>query len=373
MNSNPLLGLKEHGQSVWLDNINRELIEQGGLAKLIREDGVCGVTSNPAIFKVAMTEGEAYDPQFRELAGLGLDVKELYERMAIKDIQDAADLLREVFDASDGTDGFVSLEVSPHLAHDTQGTIDEAVRLWQTVDRPNVLIKIPGTPEGVPAIEACLSRGINVNVTLLFSLEAHRSVIEAYLAAMETRLDRGESLRVASVASFFLSRIDSKVDDLLDTIIESASSADEAKALKGRAAVANAKLAYRLWQEMFAGDRWARLEQAGARPQKPLWASTSTKNPDYSDVKYVETLIGPQTINTMPDETLNAFRDHGHVASTIETDPDEERDALSRLGRLGIDMDRVTDELSVEGVEKFIAPFDVLMQALEEKRRVLAG
>jgi transaldolase len=190
---------------------------------------------------------------------------------------------------------------------------------------------------------------------------------------METRLDRGESLRVASVASFFLSRIDSKVDDLLDTIIESASSADEAKALKGRAAVANAKLAYRLWQEMFAGDRWARLEQAGARPQKPLWASTSTKNPDYSDVKYVETLIGPQTINTMPDETLNAFRDHGHVASTIETDLDDERDALSRLGRLGIDMDRVTDELSVEGVEKFIAPFDVLMQALEEKRRVLAG
>ena len=201
MSSNPLLGLKEHGQSVWLDNINRELIEQGGLASLIREDGVCGVTSNPAIFKVAMTEGAAYDPQFRELARTGIDVKELYERMAIKDIQDAADLLREVYDASDSTDGFVSLEVSPHLAHDTQGTIDEAVRLWQAVERPNVLIKIPGTSEGVPAIEACLTRGINVNVTLLFSLEAHRQVIEAYLAAMETRLDRGESLRVASVAS----------------------------------------------------------------------------------------------------------------------------------------------------------------------------
>jgi transaldolase len=373
MSSNPLLGLKEHGQSVWLDNINRELIEQGGLASLIREDGVCGVTSNPAIFKVAMTEGAAYDPQFRELARTGIDVKELYERMAIKDIQDAADLLREVYDASDSTDGFVSLEVSPHLAHDTQGTIDEAVRLWQAVERPNVLIKIPGTPEGVPAIEACLTRGINVNVTLLFSLEAHRQVIEAYLAAMETRLDRGESLRVASVASFFLSRIDSKVDNLLGKIVEPDSAADEARALKGRAAVANAKLAYRLWQEMFADDRWGRLKQAGAGVQKPLWASTSTKNPEYSDVKYVETLIGPQTINTMPDETLNAFRDHGHVANTVEIDLDDERNALSRLERLGIDMDRVTDELAVEGVEKFIKPFDVLMQALEEKRRVLAG
>jgi transaldolase len=373
MSSNPLLGLKKHGQSVWLDNINRELIEHGGLATLIRDDGVCGVTSNPAIFKVAMTEGEAYDPQFRELAGMDIHVKELFERMAIKDIQDAADLLREVFDASDGTDGFVSLEVSPHLAHDTRGTTDEALRLWQAVARPNVLIKIPGTPEGVPAIESCLAQGVNVNVTLLFSLEAYRQVIDAYFNAMETRLDRGESLRVASVASFFLSRIDSKVDDLLDKLIESGPSAAEAEALKGRAAVANAKLAYRLWREMFAGDRWTRLEQAGAHVQKPLWASTSTKNPEYSDVKYVETLIGPQTINTMPDETLVAFRDHGRVADTVETDLDAERDALDRLERLGIDMQRVTHELAVEGVEKFIKPFDVLIQALEEKRRVLAG
>jgi transaldolase/glucose-6-phosphate isomerase len=372
MKKNPLILLTERGQSVWLDNLTRPLIQGGQLARLIREDGLSGVTSNPAIFKKAMTSGDAYDRQIRELASSGKSGVGVYEALAIEDIRGAADLLRPVYDRTEGVDGFVSLEVSPHLARDTRGTIDEAARLWEAVARPNVLIKIPGTEEGVPAVEDCLDRGININITLLFSLAAHKKVIEAYFRAMESRQARGEPLRgVASVASFFLSRIDTKVDKTLDGMIAASRDVEEAKALRGRTAIANARLAYRIWKEMHASDRWAKLAKAGARLQRPLWASTSTKDPKESDVKYVESLIGPQTVNTMPDETIVAFRDHGRVEGTLERDVEEARRTVERLGAIGIDIGRVTAELVDEGIAKFIQPFDALLGALEEKRAAL--
>ncbi len=374
MKSNPLIKLSAAGQSVWLDNLARPLIQDGDLKRLVVEDGVTGVTSNPSIFEKAMTTGNAYDEQIRALAGKGGSADEIYEALAIQDIRGAADVLRPVYDRTKRTDGFVSLEVSPHLARDTQGTIDEAARLWKTVDRPNVLIKIPGTDEGTPAIEACLTRGINVNITLLFALDAHRKVIEAYFRAMETRRNRGEPLSgIASVASFFLSRIDVKVDKALDGMITSGSNAEEAKALRGRTAIANARLAYSLWEEMHATDRWKDLEKAGARVQRPLWASTSTKDPKEPDVKYVEALIGPDTVNTMPDETVEAFRDHGKVNQTLGGDTADEQRVIERLAAIGIDIDRVTTELVVEGIDKFVKPFDTLLASLEAKRRALTG
>jgi transaldolase len=373
MKKNPLSLLTERGQSVWLDNLTRPLLQSGQLARLIREDGLSGVTSNPAIFKNAMTSGDAYDRQIRELARSGESGVGVYEALAIEDIRGAADVLRPVYDRTEGVDGFVSLEVSPHLARDTRGTIDEAARLWAAVERPNVLIKIPGTDEGVPAIEACLDRGININITLLFSLAAHKKVIEAYFRAMESRRRRGEPLRgVASVASFFLSRIDTKVDKALDGMIAEGRNLEEAKALRGTAAIANARLAYRIWKEIHSSDRWGKLAKSGARLQRPLWASTSTKDPKESDVKYIEALIGPQTVNTMPDETIDAFRDHGRVEDTLERDAEESRRTLERLGAIGVDIERVTAELVDEGIDKFIQPFDALLQALEEKRAPLS-
>jgi transaldolase/glucose-6-phosphate isomerase len=388
MKKNPLSLLTERGQSVWLDNLTRPLLQSGQLARLIREDGLSGVTSNPAIFKNAMTSGDAYDRQIRELARSGESGVGVYEALAIEDIRGAADVLRPVYDRTEGVDGFVSLEVSPqtegvdgfvslevspHLARDTRGTIDEAARLWAAVERPNVLIKIPGTDEGVPAIEACLDRGININITLLFSLAAHKKVLEAYFRAMESRQRRGEPLRgVASVASFFLSRIDTKVDKALDGMIAEGRNLEEAKALRGRAAIANARLAYRIWKEIHASDRWGKLAKSGAPLQRPLWASTSTKDPKESDVKYIEALIGPQTVNTIPDETIDAFRDHGRVEDTLERDAEESRRTLERLGAIGVDIDRVTAELVDEGIDKFIQPFDALLQALDEKRAALS-
>jgi len=371
MGRNPLIELEAMGQSVWLDNLTRAGIRGGGIARLMAEDGLSGMTSNPTIFQKAMTSGTDYDSQIQELATAGKDAMEIYEALAITDIRGAADLLRPVYDRTQGTDGFVSLEVSPHLANDTQGTIDEATRLWKAVGRPNIYIKIPGTQPGVPAIEACLARGININITLLFSVAAHRQVIEAYWRALETRLAAGQPLdNVASVASYFLSRIDVKVDKVLDEMIARGQNAAEAKALRARTAVANAKVAYALWKEMHASTRWQKLERAGARVQKTLWASTSTKDPTLSDVKYVEALIGPQTVNTLPDETIDAFRDHGRVAPTLEQNLADERSALERLAKLGINLDRVTDELVVEAVDKFVKPFDALLEALESKRQV---
>lgn len=373
MASHPLLDLKQHGQSVWLDNLSRPLIRSGELQRLVQEDGITGVTSNPAIFNKAMTSGTAYDEAMTKLVQAGKTTLEIYEALAITDIQDACDVLRPVHDATGGSDGFVSLEVSPHLADDTQGTIEEAARLWNTVGRRNLLVKIPGTAAGVPAVEACLTRGINVNITLLFSLAAHADVIDAHIRALKTRAGKGEDLRqIASVASFFLSRIDVKLDPMLASMARDGEHATKARDLMGKVAVANAKLAYGLWQGKMESADWRALAAAGARVQKPLWASTSTKNPDYSDVMYVEPLIGPNTVNTMPDETIVAFKNHGQAGLTVTSGVEEARATLASLADLGIDMDRVTDELLAEGITKFVKPFDDLLAALEAKRESLA-
>jgi len=374
MANHPLLDLKQHGQAVWLDNLSRPLIRSGELKRLVQEDGITGVTSNPAIFNKAMTGGTAYDEAMATLVQEGKTTLEIYEALAIADIQDACDVLLPVHEATGGSDGYVSLEVSPHLAHDTEGTIKEADRLWQAVDRRNLLVKIPGTAAGVPAIEACLTRGINVNVTLLFSLAAHADVIDAHIRALSARAARGEDVsKVASVASFFLSRIDVKLDPMLAALAKGGEDTGPARDLMGKVAVANAKLAYALWQGKMESADWQKLAAAGARVQKPLWASTSTKNPDYPDVMYVEPLIGPDTVNTMPDETIVAFKDHGKASVTVTQGVEEARTTMARLAELGIDMDKATDELLAEGLSKFVKPFDDLLAALDAKRGSLAA
>lgn len=374
MANHPLLDLKQHGQAVWLDNLSRPLLRSGELKRLVQEDGITGVTSNPAIFNTAMTGGTAYDEAMAKLVQEGKTTLEIYEALAIADIQDACDVLRPVHDATDGSDGYVSLEVSPHLAHDTEGTIQEAARLWQAVGRRNLLVKIPGTAAGVPAIEACLTRGINVNITLLFSLAAHADVIDAHIRALSARVARGEDVsKLASVASFFLSRIDVKLDPMLAALAQGGEDAATARDLMGKVAVANAKLAYALWQGKMESADWQKLAAAGARVQKPLWASTSTKNPDYPDVMYVEPLIGPDTVNTMPDETIVAFKDHGTARTTVTQGLEEARTTMARLAELGIDMDKATDELLAEGLNKFVKPFDDLLAALDAKRESLAA
>lgn len=365
-NRNALQELNEHGQSVWLDNLSRPLIEDGDLGRLIEQDGISGITSNPAIFAAAIAGSDAYDNQIRRLSNGDGDTIALYEALAIDDIRAAADLLRPTFERTAGTDGFVSLEVNPHLARDTAGTLAEAERLWRAVDRKNVLIKIPGNPEGVPAIEEALYRGININVTLLFSLEAYERVMQAHLRALERRLAEDLPLDgIFSVASFFLSRIDSMVDKQLDALDGERAAA----ALRGQTAVASAKSAYRRWQENYSGPRWKKLAEAGAHVQKPLWASTSTKDPSYPDTKYVEPLVGRQTVNTMPEVTMEAFRDHGRVVpDSIAQGVDEAAQVPARLAGLGVELDKVTAALVEEGIAKFEQPFDALLKNLEEKR-----
>jgi transaldolase/glucose-6-phosphate isomerase len=373
MQENPIRRLTGLGQSLWLDFIRRNLIASGGLKRLIEEDDLRGVTSNPSIFEKSIDGSKDYDEDVRALAEEGKSVEEVYSALTLKDIRDAADVFRPVYDRLEGRDGFVSLEVSPHLAHDTEGTIAEARHLWKALDRPNVFIKIPATREGLAAVQRCIGEGINVNVTLLFGLPRYREVTEAFLAGMEERAGRGEPLeRVASVASFFLSRIDVLVDPVLEKAMETqGSQAELARSLHGQVAVASAKLAYRIYQEVFHADRFRRLADKGARPQRVLWASTSTKNPSYSDVKYVEALIGPDTVNTVPMETLNAYRDHGDPKPRLEEDPDEARRVMEQLPALDIDIDRVTRQLEDEGVEKFNQPYDRLMKSLEKKRRAV--
>jgi transaldolase len=374
----PLLELAEHGQSYWLDNLSREMIENGDLARRVREEGLRGVTSNPSIFHKAISRGHAYDEQVEELAKDGLSAREIYEQLVITDIRSACDLLRPVHEDTDGIDGFVSLEVSPYLLHDAKGTIEEARRLFQQVDRPNVLIKIPGSVAGYEAIEETLSEGINVNITLLFSIRAYEAVAHAYLDAMERRFLRGEPLdRVASVASFFLSRIDVLVDALLGQRIlvggGDRSGPDPADLL-GQAAVANAKLAYQSFKGIFAGERWERLAERGARVQRVLWASTSTKNPLYSDVRYIEPLIGPDTVNTLPEESLRAFAHHGMVRpGTVEEGLDQANKVMADLAEAGIDFEAVTWQLLNEGMTKFTRPYDALIRTLEEKRVKVVG
>jgi len=372
---NSLNQLIQCGQSYWLDNLTRAMIQDRALKKRVAEEGLRGVTSNPAIFNKAIVKSNDYDAQLKELARGEGPVEGVYEQLVIKDIQDACDILKPVFDASDGIDGFVSLEVSPYLAHETQGTMQEARRLFKAVNRPNVFIKIPGTQAGLQAIEQMLYEGVHVNITLLFSVERYEQVAEAFLAALERRKAERKPLKnITSVASFFLSRIDVLVDQLLlHRVSPGGKNNTAARGLLGKVAVANAKLAYRSFKKIFSGDRWKKLEDEGARVQRPLWASTSTKNPEYSDVCYVEPLIGPNTVNTMPEETIAAFADHGKAKENSVSDGiDQAIHTMTELQRLGIDFRCVAWQLENEGVQKFIDPFAELIRAIAEKRQRLA-
>jgi len=369
MSGNSLLGLKEAGQSVWIDYLSRDLINTDELKKLMDEDGVNGVTSNPSIFQKAIEGSDSYDGQLKELVAGGLrDEKELFLKVATKDVGDAADMLLPVYEETGGRDGFVSIEVSPDLAYDTEKTISEARRLFETVGRKNILIKVPATIPGLAAIERLIADGVNVNVTLLFSVERYRAVAEAYMKGLEKRAGQGKPLGgIASVASFFVSRVDTLVDKLLDERAKG-----EAKRLRGKAAVANARLAYREFERLVSGKRWKSLEQKGAKVQRLLWGSTSTKDPAYSDIKYVTELIGPDTVNTMPEDTMMAFRDHGKARPVIGEGLDEAEALFGELDGLGIDMEVVTDRLEKEGVKKFSDSFfDVLEKVAGKRDRML--
>lgn len=370
---NSLLQLIDCGQSYWLDNLTRGMIQGGTLKKRVTEQGLRGVTSNPSIFNKAISKSSDYDAQIHQLVGDNRSVQEIYEQLVVADIQDACDTLRPVYDDSDGVDGFVSLEVSPYLAHDTEGTMDEARKLFKMVNRPNVFIKIPGTAACVPAIEQMLFEGIHINITLLFSIQSYEAVAKAYVKALERRVAEGKSIKnIASVASFFLSRIDVLVDQLLGHRMppkRNGKLSGKAEQLLGKVAVANAKLAYQSFKKIFVGDRWDALAEKGGCVQRPLWASTSTKNPDYSDVCYIEPLIGPDTVNTMPEETIIAFADHGRVVkNSVEADLEKANKILTDLADIGIDFNCVTWQLENEGVQKFIDPFDQLMKTLTDKR-----
>jgi len=368
---NPLRRLEQFGQSIWLDYIRRRMITSGELQRLIDEDGLKGITSNPAIFEKAIAKSQDYDEAMRAMVRQNKSVTEIYHDITVADVQMAADKFLPLYNKLDGRDGFVSLEVNPHLARDTDGTISEARQLWQAVSRPNVLIKVPATLEGLPAITRLISEGINVNITLLFGLPRYEQVAEAYLAGLEARLAKGESVqRLASVASFFLSRIDVLVDPILEKMAAAGGPQPQtAKSLRGEVAIASAKLAYIIYRRVFSTERFKNLAAKGARTQRVLWASTSTKNPDYSDVKYVEPLIGPDTINTMPPETLEAYRDHGNPAPRLEEGVDQATAVLQRLPELHIDINQVTQQLEDEGIDKFNKPYDSLLKTLEDKRQ----
>jgi transaldolase len=362
MPSTPLHQLHAAGQSIWLDFIDRTLVTSGDLARRIVDDALTGMTSNPTIFEKALATGTAYDAQLAKLSS-DRTPWAIFEAIETDDVRNACDVFRPVYDGAKGTDGFVSIEVSPGAAHDAAGTVQEARRLWQTVDRPNVMIKVPGTSAGADALRQLIADGINVNVTLLFACDAYAKIIDAYLAGLEDRVKAGHAIdRVASVASFFVSRVDSEIDKRLDTI-----GTPQALGLRGRAAVANAQLAYALFQQQFSGPRWAALAGKGAQVQRPLWASTGTKNPNYSDVKYVEALVGPNTVNTLPPATLDAFRDHGKVSRTVDVNVDSARASIAEIESLGISLDGVTDKLLVEGLESFQKSFDGLLANIEKK------
>jgi transaldolase len=367
---NPLLKLETFGQSIWMDFIRRGTLASGELQRWIEEDGLRGVTSNPAIFEKAIAESHDYDEDIYALILEGHSREEMYQTLVVQDVQRVADLFRRIYDRTDGQDGFVSLEVSPHLAYDTAETIAEARRLWGAVDRPNVMIKVPATSEGLPAIQQLIGEGINVNITLLFGLPRYRQVAEAYLAGLEARAASGRPLaHVASVASFFLSCIDVLVDAMLENVTQAdGPRAALAATLHGQVALASAKVAYQIYQKIFTGERFRRLAAGGASPQRLLWASTSTKNPVYSDVKYVEPLIGPETINTMPLETLNAYRSHGNSAPRLIEGVAEAQQVLQDLPAVGIDLDAATQQLEDQGLQKFITPYDLLLRTLQEKR-----
>jgi len=359
--SNKLREIEALGQAIWIDNLNRQLLDDGTLRDLVEGDGISGVTSNPTIFEKGMGDSDRYDDAFREAAAETDDIQEIFERLALGDVRDACDVLRPIFEETEGQDGYVSFELPASLAHDAQGSIEQAVRLHEVIDRENALIKVPGTAEGVEAFEELTARGINVNVTLLFAVERYREIADAYVRALGRRVDAGEPVdRAASVASFFVSRVDSKVDAELERLGR--------EDLGGRAAVANARVAYEAFQETFSGPAWSRLEAAGANVQRPLWASTSTKNPDYPDTMYVDELIGPDTVNTMPDATIEAARDHATAERTVDRDVEAAHALLAELREIGVDFDDIVSrQLVDEGVEAFAKSYGSLLETLEKK------
>jgi transaldolase len=373
MSTNPLRQLNAIGQSVWQDNIRRGELLSGALKRLIDQDGLSGTTSNPTIFGKAIEGSHDYDDAIGALARQGKDATAIFDALAIEDIQTACDLFRATYDSTQGRDGFVSIEVSPDLAYDTANTIAEARRLWKAVNRPNLMVKIPGTKEGLPAIEQTLSEGLNINITLLFGVERYEEVALAYVAALEKRAREGKPIdRIASVASFFVSRIDTMIDQQFDAKIVATASASEKEKLEGmkaKAAIANAKVAYGKFKEIFFSDRFKALAAKGARVQRVLWASTSTKNPKYSDVLYVETLIGPDTVNTMPPATIVAFRDHGKVRVTIEENYEEASQWPAELAKVGVDLRAVTQKLEQDGVKSFSNDYAKLLSVVESKRK----
>ncbi len=358
---NKVKQIKDFGQSIWLDSFDRKLMDSGTLQKLIDEDGLSGITSNPSIFEKAIKGSADYDADIKKLSGEQKSDEEIFFSIAIQDIQRATDILKPVFDEAKGTDGFVSMEVSPHLANDTDGTIKQAKDLWKKIDRKNVMIKIPATQEGIPAIQNCVADGININITLLFGLERYREVTEAYITGLEERLKKNLPINnIQSVASFFLSRIDVLIDPILKE-----KKLDE---MVGEVAIASAKKAYEIYKTVFFSDRFRELEKKGASKQKVLWASTSAKDPSFSDVKYVEALIGPNTINTLPMETIEAFRDHGKIADHLENNLLKANNLLNQLSENGINLDELTEQLEKEGVENFNKAYDSLLKAVGEKK-----
>ena len=377
--SNPILEIEnQYGQSIWMDNLSRDLIESGELKQSIDKEGIRGITSNPAIFEKAIAGNKIYDKAIEAGIKAGKSVQDIYEDLVFTDIRNACDVFMPVYEETDGLDGYVSIEVPPDLAKKTDDTVKEARRYYQTIDRPNLMIKIPGTPEGLPAVEKAISEGMSVNVTLLFSVQSYIDTAWAYIRGLEARVEAGEDVsKVASVASFFLSRIDVMVDGQIDEKLKSADGDAKTKleAIKGKVAIANAKVAYQKYKEIFGSDRWKALEAKGAKVQRLLWASTGTKNPEYSDVMYVDELVGTDTVNTLPPNTIEACADHCDPANRIETDLDAAHKVIDSLkdDAVNIDLDSVMDDLLEEGIDKFIKPFESLMSSLEDKVKQLAA
>ncbi len=379
MATNHLLEIKNHGQSIWMDNLSRDIIQSGELQNLVENQGISGITSNPAIFEKAITGNAIYDADIEAGMRAGLPTYKIYESLVFADIRNACDILRPVYDVTNGVDGYVSIEVPPTIAHDTQATIDEARRYFQEIGRENVMIKIPGTEAGLPAVEATIAAGINVNITLLFAVESYVNAAWAYIRGLEKRVNEGQDIsKIASVASFFLSRIDTNIDAKIDAKLQKGvddiNHEVRLRAVRGKIAIANAKIAYQEYQNIIASDRWQALAAKGAKVQRLLWASTSTKDPSYSDVMYVNELIGHDTVNTLPPDTIKACADHCHVSDSLETGVAEAQNLIESLKDpdININLDGVMSELLVEGIDKFVKPFQSLMNSLEEKLKVLS-